>query len=333
MKLTEKESLCLDLIRAIASQLVLIGHGISYFGIFKILHEPNFPWMQNIAVVIFFILSGFVITYSTIIKTKNKDYNFENFFSDRASRIFSAYIVALFVIFLIDFCSQSIDAAKYIYQPAYNASTFVYNIFMLQDFPLWGLIFNNEYKPTSFGSARVLWTISIEWWFYMFFGVVFFTLIRKERISPLKITMFLFSIIVAWHYLYGSRGGHLTLYWALGMFIMLFYNKYKKITNGLKTNLIIFTLAFSACVITQIRVIDGYNLIFSIFLALVMLSLINISNYIDLNKIHSVIEITASYSFTLYLIHYTILDFIFRHIHLKNNYITFILSFVISNFF
>ncbi len=55
-KLSENESIFLDLIRATASQLVLIGHAISYFSIATYLHQPYFPWMQNIAVVIFFYI-------------------------------------------------------------------------------------------------------------------------------------------------------------------------------------------------------------------------------------------------------------------------------------
>ena len=53
-KLSEGGSVILDLIRGVSSQLVVVGHGISFFGIFAFLHQPNFPWMQNIAVLIFF---------------------------------------------------------------------------------------------------------------------------------------------------------------------------------------------------------------------------------------------------------------------------------------
>ena len=69
-KLTESNSIFLDLIRGLSSQLVVVGHGISFFGIFTSFHQPNFPWIQNIAVLIFFILSGFLISYSTFRKKK-----------------------------------------------------------------------------------------------------------------------------------------------------------------------------------------------------------------------------------------------------------------------
>jgi len=68
----------LDMLRGLASQLVLVGHAMSYFGVMKILHPPNFPWIQNIAVVVFFILSGFVITRSVVIRTAESGNNIGN---------------------------------------------------------------------------------------------------------------------------------------------------------------------------------------------------------------------------------------------------------------
>ena len=44
-KLNEGSSVILHLIRDVSTQVVVIGHGISFFGIFTFLHEPNFPWM------------------------------------------------------------------------------------------------------------------------------------------------------------------------------------------------------------------------------------------------------------------------------------------------
>lgn len=331
MKLSQRESLCLDLIRSIASQLVVFGHGISFFGILTFLHEPNFPWMQNIAVVIFFILSGFIITYSTILKTRTSNYNFSDFFRDRASRIFSAYIVALVFIFCIDLVSQQIDSSRYDYLPAFNISTFFYNVFMLQDFPLWSFIFKDDWQPTSFGSARILWTISIEWWFYMFFGLMFFCYLRKEEKSTLKIVLFFVSAIVAWHYLYGSRGRHLTLYWMFGMFMMLNYDRYKEKVSGVVANSLILICSLATCISVQMKVIDGYNFIFSVFLSLAMISFLSLSDYISFERVDKLIKMLASYSFTLYLVHYSIMDLIMKHNVIDNKYIAFCAAFVLSN--
>lgn len=104
--LSENSSLSLDFLRATASQMVVIGHGISFMGILLWLHEPPegyFPWMQNIGVVVFFLLSGLLIAYTTFNKmTAKSGYNFKVFFVERFSRIYSGYIPALFIIAILD---------------------------------------------------------------------------------------------------------------------------------------------------------------------------------------------------------------------------------------
>ena len=331
MKLSKNESLGLDLIRAIASQIVVIGHGISFFGIFKMLHAPNFPWMQNIAVVVFFILSGFVITYSALIKTKNGSYSFFDFFADRASRIFSAYLVALVFVLVIDLLSMSINDAAYAYSNAFNISTFASNLFMLQDYPLHNFIGVSIFNATSFGSARVFWTISIEWWIYMFFGVLFFCLYKNEKISINKSILFVISYIVVSWYLYDSRGGNLSIFWTCGMICFLMYKKYKDNVTGLFANVLVLLSSLSTCISIQYSVVNAYNLMFAMALSLSIVSFINCTNYLSMHKIGRAIEFTAGYSFTLYLVHYSIMDFMARHIPLKNGYAAFVCAFLISN--
>ena len=102
VKLTKGNSIILDLIRGVSAQLVVIGHGISFFGIFKLVQQPNFPSIQNIAVLIFFILSGFLISYSTFRKS---NYGFKQYFIDRFSRIYTAFIPSLLFVFLLDYSS------------------------------------------------------------------------------------------------------------------------------------------------------------------------------------------------------------------------------------
>jgi hypothetical protein len=53
-KFSENAYVSLDLIRALSAQMVIIGHGISFLSILMWLHPPNFPWISEIAVLIFF---------------------------------------------------------------------------------------------------------------------------------------------------------------------------------------------------------------------------------------------------------------------------------------
>ena len=52
--------MALDLLRAGSAQLVLLGHAFDFFGVFSFLGEPDPPpQIQRMAVVVFFLLSGF----------------------------------------------------------------------------------------------------------------------------------------------------------------------------------------------------------------------------------------------------------------------------------
>src|SRR4051812_12700694 len=96
-------SFVLDLVRLGASQAVLIGHGASYFGKPKFLSSHSFPLIQNFGVVVFFVLSGFLISYTIRSHlARSPDYGFREFTIDRVARIYSAYVPAIALVLLVD---------------------------------------------------------------------------------------------------------------------------------------------------------------------------------------------------------------------------------------
>ena len=170
MKLKKEVSVFLDLIRGISAQLVLIGHLLSFYKVEGFEMDKGRFVMQNFGVVVFFILSGFLIMHS--VSSKKGNYGFSDFFVDRFSRIFIAFIPALFFILLCDVGTFYFDKA-FIYRDADSVKNFVGNIFMLQDHPVfnYGISrINPEFNISAFGSGRPLWSVAVEWWIYMFFG-------------------------------------------------------------------------------------------------------------------------------------------------------------------
>src|SRR5687768_1318327 len=97
-EINKNSSYAIDAVRGVSAQLVLIGHSLSFFGFY--VAYPKLPVIQNLGVVIFFILSGFLII-STILR-KGDDYNFKDYFIDRFARIYVAYIPALVFVLLMD---------------------------------------------------------------------------------------------------------------------------------------------------------------------------------------------------------------------------------------
>ncbi len=334
MKFSSLSSVALDLIRIAASQLVLVGHGISYFSIFKILQEPQAPYMQNIAVVIFFLLSGLLITYSVFSKLENPNYKFTLFLIERFSRIYSALIPALFFIIAIDTLSKSIFP-NYPYEKAFDLKHFFGNILMLQDHPIQTFI--NQNYITSFGSGRPLWTLAIEWWLYMWFGYLTIILakIKLSNIRVIHVGVLLVLSIVPIYNLIGGRGHGLAAIWLMGAII------YWRLTNNNscmekgKDRYIYVSLLFTSLAIIRITITkQAYDVIFALLIAIALFYLLIVfqkTTFVINDKTKRKIKFIADYSFTLYLTHYSILDFMANVKNFVSPYILFGGAFIICN--
>jgi len=356
-KLSENSSLGLDVIRIIAIQLVVIGHGISFMGIFTSFHPPNFPWVQNISVVVFFLLSGFLITHSTLKKMNNPQYSFKEFFIERTSRIYSVYIPVLLIIVGLDgfLFLYLINADIY---NSYNIGTFFYNLLMLQDsFPL--LV-----NYTSFGSARPLWTLAVFWWIYMVFGWLLLGNrgIKKKIIYLIILSLFVFLlaiIILGPRYITKVR---ILITWIFGSVVAILVNfienkdgtvllnqNYSSITkkiqiraqmlfnwfaNRPKLCLILSAFFFGlACYVVYYSKV-AYNISFSLLLTVSLYFFLNFSyrsrhKFSDRSK--KIIKLFASYSFTLYILHYTLLWILSTFKSEISPYLLFVIGFSVSN--
>ncbi|WP_348684998.1 acyltransferase family protein [Aeromonas bestiarum] len=321
-KLSKSNSSILDLIRGISAQLVVVGHGISFCGVAVRFHQPNFPWIQNIAVVIFFILSGFVISYSLGRKSHRDDYNFTHYFVDRFVRIYTSFIPVLIFIVAIDLFSWSLNGDLYAYNEALNVKTFISNIFMLQDYPFINFV-------TSFGSARPLWTVAVEWWIYLFVGALFFTFKNRSKNVCVYFFIVLLSTVPIYN-LIGGRGNGLTLYWVYGVIIYyIFKRAMLKDVSVIK----MFIMMNVLIVMAYYRVMSNlqeYDHLFALYLAGIIILLVEISTRFDFKEI--VVRAStflASYSYSLYLIHYSIFDLLVARY--GGGYTVFFIGFIISN--
>jgi peptidoglycan/LPS O-acetylase OafA/YrhL len=331
-KLEEGSSITLDLIRGISSQIVVIGHGISFFGIFTFLHEPNFPWMQNIAVLIFFLLSGFLITYSTVRrKLTDNSYGFIHYFADRFSRIYTSFIPSIIFVLIIDLISKSLNPALYSFSSAFNMTTFIGNILMFQDYSIFSLL---PYKSvTSFGSARPFWTLAIEWWIYLSFGYLLLVIFKKKRVNTLNIIILTFLSIVPVINLIMGRGNGLTTFWLFGSIVYVISTL--DILKGInkKIKLLLILIISGLALFRAYQEMEAYDPIFAFLLAMTLWLIIDF--FKDKNYSHNaeqIIKYNASYSYTLYLVHYSILDFIKNNFdETINPYLLFTIGFISAN--
>jgi len=333
-KLSHGSSVILDLIRGLSAQLVVIGHGLSFFGIFTFLHEPNFPWMQNIAVLIFFLLSGFLISYSISRKISKQNYSFRHYFIDRFSRIYTAFIPALIFVLLLDSVSKQMDSGAYDYDSAFNLPSFLGNILMLQDYPLFKMLKGTI--VTSFGSARTFWTLAIEWWIYLFVGYFVLYFLKDKNSKNLWNWLWLgFLSVVPMINLIIGRGNGLTTYWLMGATIYFIdrQNLLGEMSRWMKW--LIVAVLGSVAMLRAYAVMDAYDAVFAFLLSIILWVVIDLYRTATIgDKQTKIIRFLASYSYTLYLIHYSILAFVEAHYadeHGGDPYLLFGASFLISN--
>lgn len=158
----------LEALRGFAAFYVVLHHTISenitLFG-YKV--GPLLRFGQE-AVILFFLLSGFVINYS-FRKSTNK--TFGTYFSKRFLRIY----IPLIVIFFIGYITESYNAGLLVNPDIVNLAK---NLLMLQDW--------DKVKPNVLAAPYMdnipLWSLSYEWWFYMlFFPIVTFSKNRQLR--------------------------------------------------------------------------------------------------------------------------------------------------------
>lgn len=220
--LNKNSSTFINLLRVIASQMVVIGHLMKWLNIFPSIQPPHLPYIQCVGVVLFFILSGFVIPYSTSLKfNQTGSYSFKEYFIDRFARIYSSYIPCLAIIFLLDIGFIAFSNCAYDYYDGFNFKTFFANLLMLQNFPLENYF--DFFKLTSFGSGRPLWTLAIEWWIYFWFGFLYLVIIKQKKMNLLIVFVFLvFSIVPFLNFSVG-RGSGLMLPWLLGCLVLVLF--------------------------------------------------------------------------------------------------------------
>jgi peptidoglycan/LPS O-acetylase OafA/YrhL len=159
----------IEAIRGFASIYVFTGHLILARFILKSNGLCFFFRFGQEAVMLFFLLSGFVICYTS---SRRPNTGFGRYFLRRLRRIYPIFLLALILAFLFGDLWSTL--------PATHASTkqVLGNLFMLQDFqdgkP--GVYFRPLYGNLA------LWSLSYEWWFYMLFYPIYYFVPERYQI-------------------------------------------------------------------------------------------------------------------------------------------------------
>lgn len=165
--------------------MVLVGHALNVcFPAFFMSISPSgmlearhgLFYIQNFGVVIFFCISGYLVTASVTRRYQRAGYRLRDYILDRAARIFTPLIPLLIILYVVD----NLLVAQGLQMPftEVNADlrTFIMNVSMLFDHAgvsaiarITGL---DMLRAGAFGTADQLWTVVIEWWIYIAFGIM-----------------------------------------------------------------------------------------------------------------------------------------------------------------
>ena len=159
--MTKESSIYLDLIRFLAAFGVMLAH-FSYAR-FSGNYFDVFFYLGHFGVIIFFVMSGYVISF--VAHTKEND--IKSYFISRFSRLYSVVIPVLILIPLFDLIGQHFNSEIY---NGKTADSF-YVIRLLAN-----LSFSQEFWFFSFRylSDGPLWSLGYEFWYYVLFGLSLF---------------------------------------------------------------------------------------------------------------------------------------------------------------
>ncbi len=155
-------SIYLDLVRFSAAMVVFLGHASGKLtgGLFWQLQ----PYL-NASVMVFFVLSGYVIGF--VAQTKEK--TFRDYAIARTSRLYSVVIPALVITLVFDLWGVYRESALYFDSawpaPNLDVSSFFLSFLMVQS--VWG----GDAIP---GTNVPFWSLSFELMFYLVFACLFY---------------------------------------------------------------------------------------------------------------------------------------------------------------
>jgi peptidoglycan/LPS O-acetylase OafA/YrhL len=335
----------LNLVRALAAQFVLLGHSTAYF---LAGHDRGGRW-ETTGVLVFFLLSGFLIALSVQQKRDRADYRFGHYIIDRFCRIFAGYLPALVLVALVD--SLMRDLPAYPYPASSTPLQWLGNLVMLQEYPPFQIlrrlgVGDQPWFIEAFGSGRPFWTVAIEWWIYLFFGYLAFHVARTKRLTGRGILILAAVGVVPLYNAMGGVGQCLSFVWAIGAAAAWVQDRLMR--HGGPAALIgrrrwargvAGLLAISALLMVgRLQATDAriYDLQFALFAGGVLFGgffLLGLAPITVPRIVSRSIDRIADYSYSLYLIHYTVLIWFAVHRPSASHYdpATYWAVFAISN--
>ena len=327
--LSSGQSAVLHLLRYSFANIVFIVH-LLYF------HENRFTWLDslgNYVVVLFFVLSGFVIYHRIYPLQPAGKSGWNSYMRQRILRIYPPLLGALLLTWILDIFAKSHIGLPY--ATTEYAQNFVLNALQLQEFPLteylekhYGLL---ALHSPFFGTNLPLWTLAPEWWLYVIAGLIFLAYPTHKRTIWFWALLAFAAVSPIYFLVHSTRVGlGLTIPWIIGLFAAW---AGLRMTNNRQIHplwaILILTIAFLSFRWA------GY-FVACIFFGLSLFVLAQSRFQLGTKPIR-ISHLLSGYTYSLFLIHYPLLYFIwalFRPEHTATNMLlSFLAIHIVAYFF
>lgn len=301
-----QHSILISALRSLAALQVVAAHlRGELFPSLKTVADPSL-WYQglafltgfsHLAVVIFFLLSGWLVGGSLLNKLGAPHYMM-SYAIDRLTRMWIVLVPGFVLTLAIGTITQAVDPGRISYAPdnEYSWSAFWGNLFGLQGMAV-----------PRFGGNFSLWSLSNEMWYYALFPLLLLPVIGRSSVT--KVAGVAACALIGYHLLFD-----LMLYFLVWLLGVLFSRIHIEMGRGARYLLIAVLLALavhlrmSGSIGTLVAATFAEDLLFSVLFLCLLSSLQFPADRASIgNRLAAVAGLLAPFSFTLYVIHYPLI--------------------------
>jgi peptidoglycan/LPS O-acetylase OafA/YrhL len=321
-KLSPSASDSLDLIRAVAACAVMFGHLRTFFFVdFQHLSHRSLPLealyffagFGHQAVIVFFVLSGFLISSTVIRSHALGKWSWRDYAVNRATRLYVVLLPGLLLGFFWDRLGSWLFAAEGIYaHPLIDLGLAV----PLKNLTLGTFLGNFLFLQTilcePFGSNGPLWSLANEFWYYVLFPVALGAGLALAR-RRLRIALLLTSLAIVIGIFVGR--GILTgfLIWLAGCALVFLYSRVNLRSKSVALAMLCFfsVLAGVSLALARVRQWDPVlsDLELGFVFTLFLFALLQYQVGKDSSPYSAVAHRFAGFSYSLYVLHFPFLLF------------------------
>ncbi len=262
------------------------------------------------AVMVFFVLSGYVIAYVAAEKEQTP----REYFASRFARLYSVAVPALILTVLFDYAGQRLDPSFYIGR---SNDSYPWARVLIS------LIFANQFwfSDIRYFSNVPYWSISFECWYYILFGVVVFMkggsrwvmlAVVVIAVGPPIVLLAPVWLLGVWVYRISARGIiSVKAGWPLFLGSIALYLAYRYSEGG--GHLTAWSDSWISPVLEPVQLHKArfflHDYVVGLLVALHFLGagILAKADALNFGFLSHPIRIAAGYTFALYLLHYPLL--------------------------